>query len=325
LYTNAQKSIMGGNTYNRRHFTDNELSKLLLKINKWQSLFDSRIFDSEKTWRANISRHLDADSCNRFYFMIEQLKGLPACRACLTTLTINSFSYSGDIKGFHKYCPECTKKGVWRLVENYTPSALKERGTKITQRKLNFYQSDKGKLTAKDNGTKISAALKQFHTTDAGKLAREKSSEHNSQIMRSKILSGEFTPNSNNRNTHWKSEFNGKRYRSSWEAVYQYFNPLAEYEMLRIPYTFDNKNLIYIVDFIDHVNKVVTEVKPAEMISDTKTSAKLLALEKWADQNNYTVNIFTLDSIKTLQEPEYGLFDNETIRKLKKIYATIKN
>jgi hypothetical protein len=74
--------------------------------------------------------------------------------------------------------------------------------------------------------------------------------------MKQKILSGEFTPNSNNRNTHWESTFNNNTYRSSWEALYQYFNQDAEYEKLRIEYNINNTAKIYIVDFVDHVNKI---------------------------------------------------------------------
>ena len=323
--SNTQEIIMGGNTYNRKHFTDFELAQLIKKINGFQSLFDNKVLISEKAWRANISRYLDADSANRFYFMIEESKGLPTCRSCLLQLTIESFSYSGDIKGFRKYCPECTKNGVWKLSANYNPLTLKERGNKIAKNKLEFYKSKEGKLTAKNNGKKISEALKKFHKTEAGVGARKKSSEYNSKLMRERILSGRFTPNSNNRNTHWDSEFNGKKYRSSWEALYHYWNPEAEYETLRIPYIYNGKEFIYIVDFIDHNNKNITEVKPAELLSDKKTKAKLSALKIWAEQKNYTVKIFNLESIKMLPEPNYELFNKSTIKKIRQIYENLKH
>lgn len=58
----------------------------------------------------------------------------------------------------------------------------------------------------------------------------------------------------------FESSFDNKRYRSSWEALYQYHNQYAEYETLRIQYLLDNKNRVYIVDFIDHINKLVIEL-----------------------------------------------------------------
>lgn len=316
---------MGGNTYNRKNFSDVELEQLITKISGLHSLFDDRTFESEKAWRANISRYLDADSSNRFYFKIEQLKGLPNCVNCSTTLGIDSFKYSGESKGFRRYCPECTQKESWKFSKNYNPDVLKDRGKKISKSKFEFYQSDKGKETAKSNGKKISVSLKKFFVTDKGKLARKKSAEYNSALMKERILTGTFTPNSNNRNTHWVSKFNGKTYRSSWEALYQYFNPYAEYETLRLPYTHNKLNLIYIVDFIDHDKRIVTEVKPLEMLNDSKTKSKILALTNWARQNNYSVEIFNLASIKKLDEPDYSLFDKLTTKKIKKIYENFKN
>ena len=59
-----------------------------------------------------------------------------------------------------------------------------------------------------------------------------------SKLMKQKILDGTFTPNSNNRNTHWDSYFKGKKFRSSWEAIYYSLHPEALYESLRIPYTY---------------------------------------------------------------------------------------
>jgi hypothetical protein len=72
---------MGGNTYNRRYFSDSELQHLISKVNGYQSLFDKdRVFDNKKQWRANISRHLDSDSCNRFYFLLAPLCYCAYCK-----------------------------------------------------------------------------------------------------------------------------------------------------------------------------------------------------------------------------------------------------
>lgn len=122
------------------------------------------------------------------------------------------------------------------------------------------------------------------------KMSDEKKQEQ-SAYMKQLILSGKFTPNSNNRNTHWTSEFNGVKYRSSWEALYQYFNPNAKYETLRIEYELNNKIQIYIVDFIDEENRTLIEVKPRELCTGDKFDAKMKGLNLWASERGYSILI----------------------------------
>lgn len=146
-----------------------------------------------------------------------------------------------------------------------------------------------------------------------------------SDIMKEKILSGEFTPNSNNRNTHWDARYENKCYRSSWEALYQYINPHAEYEQLRIKYSINNTTKIYIVDFVDHINKQVVEVKPRELCAGEKFQAKLTALTIWAELNKYTLIIADKEWLQ-LQDKniDYTKFDANTARKIKVLYETNK-
>ena len=315
---------MGGNTYNRKYYTDEELTILISKIDGFRSLFDDRIFKNKKLWRANISRHLDADSCNRFYFKIEENIGLPNCPCCGVTLDINSFNYTRK-KKFSKYCFLCTEKGMWRYLISYDAETLKERGRKITESKKKFYQTDQGKKIAQQIGEKNSISVKKFYQSEEGKLLRKQVGSKLSKIMKQSILSGKFTPNSNNKNTHWESEYNGKKYRSSWEALYQYHFPLAQYEKLRITYFFQEKEYIYIIDFIDDQNKVVIEVKPEELANDKKTQAKINALKLWAIENNYIFQLYGIKDLIKLPEPDYNLFDIKTQKKIKKIYAQTKN
>lgn len=142
-----------------------------------------------------------------------------------------------------------------------------------------------------------------------------------SEIMKNKILSGSFTPNSNNRNTHWESEYNGKKYRSSWEALCQHEYPGALYETLRIEYNHEHQTKVYIVDFVDHTNKVAIEVKPVEIQTGLLYNNKIKALRNWCDINGYDVVIYDQERIKqvTLSEDDRMLFDKDTLRKLKAI------
>ena len=144
-----------------------------------------------------------------------------------------------------------------------------------------------------------------------------------SDAMKKKILSGEFTPKTNNRNTHWDSTFDGKPYRSSWEALYQFINQSAEYEKLRIEYELDGNTKIYIVDFIDHQNKLVVEVKPRELCVGKKFNSKITALTKWADSNNYTILLADKEWLASQNiDIDYTRFDNKTTKKIKTLYET---
>jgi len=134
---------------------------------------------------------------------------------------------------------------------------------------------------------KISAANSGPANGMYGKQLSHETKQQKSKLMKEKILSGQFTPNSNNRNTHWDAYFNGKRYRSSWECLYQFFDQDAEYESLRIRYQFNNQEFVYIIDFVNHTTKQVIEVKPQELLTDKKTAAKILAAKQWCTQFGY--------------------------------------
>lgn len=156
------------------------------------------------------------------------------------------------------------------------------------------------------------------------KMTDEKKKEK-SELMKQLILNGKFTPNSNNRNTHWTSEFDGKKYRSSWEALYQYINPIAKYETLRIEYELNDIIQIYIVDFIDEVNRVLVEVKPKRLCSGDKFEAKMKALTNWANQNSYTILMVDEDWILSQSiYIDYSRFDLQTSQKIRKLYEINK-
>lgn len=146
-----------------------------------------------------------------------------------------------------------------------------------------------------------------------------------SSMMKVKILAGEFTPNSNNRNTHWDSKLDGNAYRSSWEALYQFINQTAEYETLRIEYKLEGSTKIYIVDFVDHINYQVIEVKPRELCSGEKFKAKIAALQQWANKNNYSLLIADKEWLSRQSIPiDYNRFDTNTARKIKALYEINK-
>jgi very-short-patch-repair endonuclease len=147
--------------------------------------------------------------------------------------------------------------------------------------------------------------------------------EFRSLLMREKILEGTFTPNSNNRNTHWNATLDGTKYRSSWEALYQFINEFAEYEKLRIQYELNSKNHVYIVDFVDNHNKLVIEVKPKELCSGEKFTAKIYSLREWAKNNGYDVLLVDKEWLRDqIIDIDYTRFDDKTAIKIKALYET---
>jgi hypothetical protein len=145
-----------------------------------------------------------------------------------------------------------------------------------------------------------------------------------SNRMKRAILDGSFTPNTNNRNTHWQSTCDGKSFRSSWEALYQSIDNDAEYETLRITYTHNDTDCIYIVDFVNHITKHAIEVKPKKMHNDKKTRAKIDALGGWCEENNYTMILADEEFLVQHEIPSPEKFDENTYRKIEKLYETYK-
>lgn len=146
-----------------------------------------------------------------------------------------------------------------------------------------------------------------------------------SKRMKELILSGEFTPSTNNRNTHWESHYRGKKYRSSWEALYQYFDDIAEYESLRLRYLYDGVEYVYIIDFVNHQTRELIEIKPAEMLSDMKTQEKLQAAAKWCSDHGYNLVIANKQYFLDRGFPtDLSEFDDKTKTKIRKLYE-VKN
>lgn len=125
--------------------------------------------------------------------------------------------------------------------------------------------------------------------------------EAQSNTMKDKIMSGEFTPRTSNRLNHERIQQHGHKFRSTWELMF-YEKMVSrgvelEYETLRIPYTFNGKRHVYITDFVDRKNKVVYEVKPKSQIDTPKVKAKELSAVEWCDNNGYTFKYITEDNI----------------------------
>lgn len=142
----------------------------------------------------------------------------------------------------------------------------------------------------KENYKEMIAKCNKKHT--------EESKRKMSESTKLTILNGTFTPKSNNRLNHKRLKYNNISFRSSWEVkFYMYMSDIGKtisYEKLRIPYKYDNKEHVYIVDFVDYVNKIAYEVKPNSMI-DSKTLAKENSLINWCLVNGYKYEFISED------------------------------
>lgn len=169
-----------------------------------------------------------------------------------------------------------------------------EKAKRVSSRRINNIQwhSEKTKslISLKNKITHGSAYYKEKHVE-----SRIKSKQKQSETMKRKIESGNFTPNSNN----WKRSVLLKlnideealTFRSKWEAVFYLVNLENSnkllFEFIRIPYYYENKEHIYIVDFVDLNKNKIFEVRPKCRQNLPKEKEKFLSAKHWAIKNNF--------------------------------------
>lgn len=174
-------------------------------------------------------------------------------------------------------------------------------------------QSNEEKLkrikTRRNNGSswhseetkaKISQTNKLVHSSiefkELYKTVYENSRKKQSETMKKKILDNEFTPRVNWRKTSKiKIVIDEKTFlfRSMWEAVYyvtirNMTGQDLEYETIRIPYEYQDKKRVYIVDFFSKESRSLIEVRPkCRQQNNDKEISKFEAAKMWAKDNGY--------------------------------------
>lgn len=265
---------------------------LILNSEREVRLCKRRVMNGDDFWRKNFDRIYSTDKQQRVTAEQE-------CRSLI--------SVKGGIN--------CQKKHKEKIKSNLNTGTPWNKGLKGNY-PYSFPCSDEAKQ-------KIGDANRGERNGMFGKKHSYEYKIKQSKRIKDLILSGKFTPNSNNRNTHWDSFYKNKKYRSSWESLYQYFDDDAEYETLRIPYKFDNKDYIYIIDFVNHKTKTVIEVKPRELVSDKKTQAKISAAKEWCNKKGYTFVLADKDYFLSKTMPtDLTEFDATTQNKIRNLYET---
>lgn len=216
--------------------------------------------------------------------------------------SINEILFYEEHKGENFLCLNCGKNLKYNTKKDLMPKycssvccSIYNKDTISIKRKNTMAKLMQDDVWASEYKDKISKKSKEYHNSDEGKYNNKIHSEE----MRRRILSGEFTPNITNSWTRWKTEYNGKKFRSMYECLFYAYhleiNSAIKYEFLRIPYTYEGKNRTYITDFVDDELKIVYEIKPKILIDTPINLAKFSALTTWAINNEYSIIYVTED------------------------------
>lgn len=155
--------------------------------------------------------------------------------------------------------------------------------------------------------------------TDRIPAIRKKQSES----LKAKISSGEFTPCINNTWTSWQAKIiigkTIKKFRSSWEACVWYCNQHWIYERVIVKYKNNNNNIRRtIVDF--NFENTLYEIKPkARQIIEKN---KIQAVKKFAEDNGYNFILIDEDNIMEYVIPD--LFEGENKEQFDKLIKGIR-
>lgn len=231
--------------------------------------------------------------------IINDIKDEPKCQYCNNKAIFNG-KYTNYCKEHNRV--ETNKKTIERC------KGIKQ-SKKTIEKRANSNRGQKRSEQARYNislGQKNSPnyEIKCKKMKEIGSKPEER--KKRSERMKKAIEEGRFTPCITNTRTHFTTEINGKKFRSSFEGIfYLFFNIWQgfnyKFESLRIPYVDSkNKKRIYIVDFINYDTKEVIEIKPKCHKDDKDVRLKEKALIIWAKENDFIYKMLNEDDIKSL-------------------------
>lgn len=120
---------------------------------------------------------------------------------------------------------------------------------------------------------------------------KEETKQKQSESIKQKILSGEWTPNVTNSWCKSRVKILDINFRSTWEAafyLYNYSNGIEMfYEKIRVKYFNGEKYRNYIIDFVDENNRILYEIKPDAFVEDKIIKIKEAAAISWCNKNGY--------------------------------------
>lgn len=195
-----------------------------------------------------------------------------------------------------------SNSGKQRSLEVRQTQSARMRGTKQSKatvsNRMNSRKTNGKPWLSASTKQKLSESNKKTHSSPEFR-AKYKTVYANSRVkqstaMKAKIANGSFTPPITNSWTRWAAYANKnretKRFRSSWEAAFWLLTDF-EYEKVRVPYQYNGKDRVYIVDFVDHAGKTIFEIKPDSTRNTSVNKLKFEAATAWAQSNGYAFEV----------------------------------
>jgi len=146
--------------------------------------------------------------------------------------------------------------------------------------------------------------------------------------IKKSILSGKYTPKSNNRLTHKETSYKGINYRSSWECVWAYFNENHLYEKIRISYLDEHgSNRTTIVDFFDSIDRILYEIKPTKILNNENTQYKIKGIRHYCEKHGIEFIIISEKEIYELcvKIKDYSNFNDNATKLIKTYIKRVEN
>lgn len=193
------------------------------------------------------------------------------------------------------------KQHMAKIKQQYQDDITKGIKTRPKRKSYNKQNSEK----VRQHAERLSTVRRGAGNPMWGRSCSEHHKRIKSELIKMRILQGIWTPHVHNSRTHARIIYNGRKYRSTWEALFQQLNEDYHYEQLRIPYVFENTSSIYIVDFISPDQSVCVEIKPSAMYNDAKVIAKRTALLEFCEIRQ--IQYVEID--ETYFIDNYALFD----------------
>jgi hypothetical protein len=290
-----------------KEYTEEEIQELLTQYKsqpeKYWCPLTNKVYKTHGIWTGIFGSRMTKPCVNRFMFLLQE----PHYSAYSgKQLTEDEFSYSETYKGwtgFKKYTLEEIEQRVWMKTRDYSFTKTPEHRKKLSERGINFYQTEKGIQLKEEKSKKMT----EFFQTEEGKKQKTETSKKNSASMKKLIAEGKFTPAITNTWTHWNAqiEFEDgtvKKFRSSWEACFYYSNQHLAYESIRVK----EVDRTYVSDFVDEQANIMYEIKPRNRYN--------IEIDKMTSLQNYCTN----NGLKFIWLNEGNILDYIDVEKLAK-------
>jgi hypothetical protein len=259
-----------------------------LDINNLTVLFNGKKYNNLKNFLSIVNRKLDVYSRKLFNFYFRKnILNNNKCTYCKDEISKDFIlKFNCDLNHLPNWCEKHYNEKKW--LENNGKHSDKA-NEKRSKKRIEWLQTPDGEKYKQDVGEKNKINTKKWKNklTEEQKIKINKKS---SQSQINNILKGKFNPQKNY--THYnknKCFINNKEYtfRSSWEVIFFISNSTLEYETIRIKYQKNNnKEGIYIPDFIDRQNNIIYELKPRR--NYVKQQNKMDAGISWSIKEGYS-------------------------------------